>query len=447
MNEMLEKFLQLEKKYNLFNYKIKNVFFWKILRLSVWHEIIMKKGFYEIPPDSDKINNKMSFFGNCIKNSFTNEKTKKEIIFLEADRFYTENGIEKSIYLESMYESYLKNEKSFEVIYPFRLDKKYRRQPQYQNENLKYLFIKFSNRLREKFYFFSAEESNFFKNLKEDFEKEFNISNIEIFKERALKREIINFEGIHFYYKKLFQAKEVKEIFLVCSYGREPVIAAAQCLNIQVTELQHGGITNTHLGYSFPKNDIPYFPNTIFIFGEHWKKNEFSENTKIEIYGYPYLRKQIEKYKNLKKERKQILFISQGTIGKVLSQKALEFAKDNPEMKVIYKLHPGEFKCWKNRYPELYENRSLQNLEISDNNEKNLYYYLCQSSYLIGVYSTVIYEALELGLKIGILKLFGYEGLEYFIAQNNVYLFNCKDKIEIIALEKLNTIKKGYLFK
>ena len=241
-----------------------------------------------------------------------------------------------------------------------------------------------------------------------------------------------------------------QRIYIICSYGKEALISAAQDLGIEVVEIQHGVINQYHLGYHFPDNKIiPYFPNKILMFGKYWFDNTAIPlpKDKIEIVGYPYMKLQIDKYKkSIKEEENQVLFISQGTIGIKLTEKAVEFAKENPNLNIIVRLHPGEFNRWQLEYKILFKNKNLKNLTISDNNEKNLYEYMCQSKYLIGVYSTAIYEGLYLEKKIGVLDLPGVEHVEDLIKNNYVQKLGLNEKIKIKKLDNLKRVDGDYYF-
>jgi hypothetical protein len=88
----------------------------------------------------------------------------------------------------------------------------------------------------------------------------------------------------------------------------------------------------------------------------------------------------------------------------------------------------------------------LINLEIVDHNNKNLYEYLCESKYLISVNSTVIFEALTVGIKVGIINLFGYETLEDLICEKHIYCFKYNENISLKKLDNIKEIQKDYFF-
>ena len=152
--------------------------------------------------------------------------------------------------------------------------------------------------------------------------------------------------------KKTLSQREVKKVYLVVSYEWESLIAACHELNIEVIELQHGAISKLHLGYSFPNiSKIPYFPDKMLLFGEFWYDSVPLPIKKqnIIINGFNYHNSKVHALENIAKNNKQIIFISQGTIGKSLSEIAYDFAKTNQDFKIIYKLHPGEYINWQKK--------------------------------------------------------------------------------------------------
>ncbi|MGL5904569.1 MAG: capsular biosynthesis protein, partial [Cetobacterium sp.] len=290
-----------------------------------------------------------------------------------------------------------------------------------------------------------SDETLIVNKIKLELETYFNIDSIETLNESNIKKTIVSFIEIKRYYLNFLRLKSCQKVYLICSYGREELISAAQELGIEVIEIQHGVMNKYHLGYHFPNNKtVPYFPDKLIMFGEYWYQNTVIPLTKeqIEFQGYPYLEKQLSKYKGKITEKENtVLFISQGTIGKKFTEKAIEFAKDNPNKKVLVRLHPGEFSRWQTEYDILYKNRNLLNLEISDNNDKNLYEYIFESEYIICVYSTVIYEALHLGKKVGIIDLSGFENIEDLIEKKEVYKYLKSEKIN---LKKIDSLKKNH---
>lgn len=442
LSEVVKIVTELENKYNLFNLKVSDVYIWKLIRLKLVHEIMIELSLYDIAHSKKKIDKKI-ILKNIIKNFFKRNSKSTNIIFVH-DRFFLDRNIYKDIHTYDLCDKL----DDTEVVYPISTSKIYiNTDYNYTSfETFDFVITKLKIKFSKRKITFSEAFFETLNQIKLDLSDKFNnlfISSLEINEIERIYKKFINEKK---YYKKYLSKKNPKKIYLVCSYGKESLIEAAKELEVEVIEIQHGVMNKYHLGYHFPHNsEIPYFPDKLLMFGEYWYKNTSIplKQEKVEFVGYSYLEKQLDKYRNkLQEKEDQVLFISQGTIGKELTKKAIEFAKENLDKKVIIRLHPGEFSRWKIEYQVLYENRYLKNIEISDNNNKNLYEYLFESKYIFCVYSTVIYEALYLDKKVGVLNLPGIENIEDLIQNKIVYLFKEDEKIQ---LNKLNNLNKKYL--
>lgn len=440
-----KKILEIEKEYSLYSFKVEGVFIWKLIRTKLVDEIAFKKDIYTQAHSTIK-KNYFIFFKNLLSNTLTITKKSQNLFFL-SNRMQEIEGKYVEIYSYKLIEKYKTDS---EIVYFPLIEKSLKDKTLRKTsiENLDYIIfeiIKYFKKL--KINNESLEKINLVKN---KLEKDLNISDIEILSRKKIEEILIKFKVDYQFYKRFLKKRCPQRIFIVCSYGKEALISAAQDLGIEVVEIQHGSMNQYHLGYHFPDNKtIQYFPNRILVFGKYWAEKTAIplSRDKIEIIGYPYMKLQIDKYsKNIKERENQILFISQGTIGKNLTEKAVEFAKENPNLNVIIRLHPGEFNRWKTEYKILFENKSLKNLIISDNNNKNLYEYMCESKYLIGVYSTAIYEGLYLEKKIGVLNLPGIEHIEDLIRNSCVQVYNLTEKIDIRKLENLKRFEGNYYF-
>jgi hypothetical protein len=238
---------------------------------------------------------------------------------------------------------------------------------------------------------------------------------------------------------------------LVVSYDKFPIIAAAKDLGIEVIEFQHGVITNYHFAYNFsePLKKLKYFPDKLLTFGEYWANTEgFPRQTEVEVYGFPYLNQQLKKYKEVTKLKNQVLFLSQGTIGKELSNYAFQMAQKMPECQFIYKLHPGEYNRWKNEYPALVQASFFNNFEVIDHNQENLYRYLAEADFQVGVYSTAIFEGLTLNCKTILFNLPGIEYMKDLVDQNIVEVAHDeKEAIRYMKNYEAKEFSRDYFFK
>ena len=142
-----------------------------------------------------------------------------------------------------------------------------------------------------------------------------------------------------------------------------------------------------------------------------------------------------------------MLFISQGTVATQMSKIALELATENSHIDVYYKLHPGEFNRWKAEYMYLQKAAMLENLHVIEK-EIPLYELMATSEFLVGVYSTAIFEGLTLHCKTILLDLPGVEFLEYLIREDIAKVARNKDDVlKLMKNDNFKKIDRDYFFK
>jgi hypothetical protein len=245
---------------------------------------------------------------------------------------------------------------------------------------------------------------------------------------RLFAEEIKHFRFSFRYYSRLLARRRPRRIFVVVSYSyyKRALIAAAKARGIETIELQHGTLSPYHLGYSFPGRDreLDYFPA-----GDYWNTAcEFPlPADRIKTWGFPHFVRQRARYGSLERSGGQLLFISQGVIGKRLAHFALDCARRLPDRRLVYKLHPGEQDRWRSDYPELVEASRLRNVEVVDDNTRNLHAYFAESQHVVGVFSTAIYEGLAFGCRTFVVDLPGIEYMSDLIARGIV------TKVESVA--------------
>lgn len=240
-------------------------------------------------------------------------------------------------------------------------------------------------------------------------------------------------------YSKIIAKMNPKVIVEVVYYGQSKMIIneLAKENHIPIIELQHGTIYREHIAYQYcAKGLIKQFPDEVLLFSDYWKKNINAPipEDKIRVVGYPFFEEKVSRYSNMTKEdnRFTILFISQGTIGVQLSQLAYDLSEKLPKefYRVIFKLHPAEYANWKQDY-EWLEDSSM---EIVCGNEKSIYEYFSQSDIQIGVYSTAIFEGLGFGLHTLIERVGHYEIMDSLVKDGYAtYIDSSEDIIDYIS--------------
>ncbi|WP_405097348.1 hypothetical protein [Oceanobacillus sp. FSL H7-0719] len=452
IRDVCEKLWHIEKDFDLFSIEIRDIKVWEIIRFSVFNEITNKLGFYgKAHSESSKsitsqIKRSLMILGNSIKKNPFRSIYKGSTLVLDHPRKVKNNGKFIDIYTEAFITDMNLND-FFVLEYPY-LGKHYSDLSDANRSYMDFFYIYTLYMIPLKLFKFTQEDLQIIFKIEEILKDAFGVK---IQLRKLIYKRILTFELKYSFFNMLIKRKKLKKVFLVVSYTNFPLVAAAKDNNIVVSEIQHGVITDYHFAYNFgnPSIKLKYFPDKLLTFGEYWGKTEkFPQQAKVVVNGFPYLNKQLEKYKDIPKKKNQILFISQGTIGRELSRKANEIAEIMYDYKIIYKLHPGEYDRWRKDYPELVAASKLNNVEIIDSNEKNLYSLFAESEYQIGVYSTAIFEGLTLGCKTLLFNLPGIEYMEDLIKQNIVKLVhNNEEMVKMIDTYDANQFPRDYFFK
>ena len=453
VSDICEVFFNLEEKYNLNYQLIQGCYAWQLIRMYLYYEITRKTETFGAPQQKTlSIFDKVKSFAPFLKNSiFSNPfrgNLKKDILIFDHPRKVLFQGEFQDIYSHFLIDL-IENIYSFEVLEAPYFNKHFTNKKDY---------IKYTDRIQLGSYIykknnkieFSDSEKELILNVKNELEKAFNL-NINL--EWILTMHILNFQYDYKKYSELFKKRQPKMIFVVVAYENQAIVKAAKDLSIEVIELQHGTITDYHLGYSYPfktrKNrEIAYFPNKILTFGEYWINDETSPISKDNIIpiGFNYFEIQSRDFINISSNKKQVLFISQGVIGKYLSKLAYDFACEMKDYNVVYKLHPGEYETWRENYPELVND--LDNFNVVDNSNTPLYQLFGESDFQIGAFSTAIYEGLMFNCKTFIIDVPGVEYLSDLINKGYVCkVSNLDDLIDNLELFKPKNYDKNFFFK
>ena len=452
VSEICDVFFSLEEKYNLNYQKIQGCFAWQLIRIYLYYDITRKTNTFGSPQQKtlsifDKIKSFTPFFRNSIVSNPLSGKYHKDFLIFDHPRKVFFKDEFRDIYTYFLFDFF--KDPDFEVLEAPYLNK---------HSSVKKDYIKYTDRIQLGSYIyknfhkieFSDDEKILIEKIKKELDGAFNLNiNLEL----ILKNHILNFKYDYKKYTQLFKKRKPKKVFVVVGYENQAIIAAAKDLNIEVVELQHGTITDYHLGYSYPpitrlNGEIAYFPDKILTFGEYWLNSQSCPISKENIIpiGFPYFEVQSKDFINLKANPNQVLFISQGVIGKYLSKIAVDFAEKMPHLEIIYKLHPGEYETWKTNYPELVND--LGNFTVIDNSKIPLYELFAKSHYQVGAFSTAIYEGLMFECKTFIVNVAGVEYLSDLIDKGYVFKINSVDEL-IDNLESFHPEKydKNFFFK
>lgn len=444
----IDRYLMFEKENDLFKLEVNGFKYWHYIRNIIYEDIHSKKNNLGQPHTSysekhyyKRVLLKLKQIPNWMyKNPFWALK-EKDILVLNHQRrvkngdffdcIYTDEILHRTNYSYYVFEQPIL-EKHFSPV---------------RTKELKYLdYLNFKVAInvefKRKFLRLSLPkiEKEKLKKILKKIEGSFNV-NIDYKKIlNSLEIAYISYKPSRNYYNKILDRINPKIIIELVSYSRNRFIVneLAKERGIPTIELQHGTMGKHHIAYNFSeKMDLDTFPDYILTFGQYWKDNTRLpiEDDKVKVVGWPYFEKKVSEYKQKNDfentSKKTILFISQGTIGKELSQIAVDIFNvlDKNHYKVIYKLHPGEYDRWKYDYPWLVGT----NIEVIDHNHKDMHFYFAKSDIQIGVYSTALFEGLGYDLQTIIIKLAGYELMEELFSKALAELAeNEKDIIRIL---------------
>jgi len=440
-SETIGGLLQLEDDLNLFSQKIDGVYFWERIRFSVFKMILQHKGVVgqahmKIAPTIamrfmsafNAVNNVFS------KNPFT-ARTSDMLFWGSSRRKFGEDQKWHDIYCDLI----IKNLKCNYVY----VEQSYlgKHLSPAATQGIYYLdFPFFVATIMRKLGFVRVKidhhEVNLIKKINKRIMEEYGL---DVGLHEIIYRSLLNRKSQLPIFKLLLKRIQPKVITIVCSYGKESFIEAGKAMNIPVVELQHGFIGPSHFGYSFPgrKRIKHFFPDYLLTYGKVWNTiAEYPIDASMVIgVGYPYLEKEMQNYIGIE-QKEQIVFISQGSVGKQLSKLAIELSNTvNFRYKVIYKLHPNEYERWRIDYPWLNNSKIL----VIDNDSYPLYKIFAESRVQVGVSSTAIFEGLAFGLQTILVPLGkGIEGMQHLLDNNMATIaINAEEMLEIVNNVKL----------
>lgn len=197
------------------------------------------------------------------------------------------------------------------------------------------------------------------------------------------------------FWNRLFSNVACNNILLVDREVFFPHIVACKKKGIKTYELQHGvthSETVLYTGSYQPKVDPDYF----LTFGEKWQGTQFSMpiDRLINI-GWAYRGWIQNKIENTV-EKNTVLVVSSPAITKNIIQTTTGLAEMHKSYKFVLRLHPQE----ELSEEQLERLKKYKNIVI-DSKEKDSLIAVLTSEFCVGENSTVLYEAIDYGKKVG----------------------------------------------
>lgn len=377
-------FYNFEKKLGVNKSKLMGIFWWEIVRYKIFDNLYTNKSAHHLSKSYIKIIN--ALFGKKYNNPLKIKKNK--IFFICHNRALSKkNMVDNNI--ENISRYYSSTEKVF--LHGFESMSYLNNKNKIHKNHFfihKFFFINIIFKIFFKIYFFffyHKKLKNYYnERLRNFFKKDLT---------KLIENNIIRFKSHQYIYFLLFWLKKPSLIYLVDSPNNKAIVSSANKLNIKVVEIQHGSPNKYKLNYSSSWRQ-EYLPNYFLSYGDHWTNYDsfLLDQKKCYVTTNFYLKKLIS-IKSLKKKRK-IIFIDQPGI----KTKLFDFIDKNItnlcKFNLFFKIHPSSSLTNK-------ETKFLNSKKINIiNNDISIYTHLCDSKYVIGSYSTVLYEALLFKCKV-----------------------------------------------
>lgn len=213
---------------------------------------------------------------------------------------------------------------------------------------------------------------------------------------RVFRRRGIESLVLETAYGVMFSFMRPKILILTVSYTNIPLIRAAKSKGITVIECQHGLISEHHVGYGSYVYDTQSKPDYFALFGPSWTPPRISERSFVLGAGSMILPKAIPKLDH--GHDFSILLISQKSINTQIAELIPLLLEKFPDNNIVVKLHPSEVS--EHPYMGLGAKISLQ---------ESFYTLASRAEYVIGFYSTVIFELAQSGINVNVYPLPGAE--------------------------------------
>jgi hypothetical protein len=235
---------------------------------------------------------------------------------------------------------------------------------------------------------------------------------------------IPRFRAAYVTYRRLLTRYQPEEIYCVAAYGGlASLVAAAKDLGIRAIEVQHAVVSRYHLGYSYPGQPKAkarvYLPDRFLAWNREW--NEASALAcQIEL-ATPHWQPLADRYRAAAKQRGLMVVLSQPTITRRLLNVLIDRRDELGAFQVMLKLHPAELQD-EHVSDALRAFLAVANYTLAP--PGSIYDLLPGAEFQVGVYSTALCQGLELGCRLLIVPLPGFEHLERLLSTGGATLLD-----------------------
>ena len=246
---------------------------------------------------------------------------------------------------------------------------------------------------------------------------------------------LVQFAAQRMGWARLFARAGVRKVFVVNAWKRA-MIAGAQDAGAKVVEPMHGAISDIHPYLTWENQDwVAYQPDELLEWGEYWGEiANLPAHTKRKVIGAPSV-----VVDAMAREREldavdqahlsnTVVVASQAHATKKITRFLLEAAAQHPTFIFTLKQHPQEtpvdFELVANkafRKGKLATAKVPSNLILADPSVNTLEL-MARSEFVLGVYTTSLFEAFALGCKVGVLAFSGWHHIRRLVERGDAKL-------------------------
>jgi hypothetical protein len=240
---------------------------------------------------------------------------------------------------------------------------------------------------------------------------------------------LVQFAAQRMGWKKFFLTAKVRKVFIVNAWKRA-LIAGAQAAGVTVVEPQHGAISGIHPYLSWAGTEtVAYQPDEFLEWGHYWGEvAELPARTKRTVIGAPdFITDAIERESQLARQGeahqpRTVLIASQAHASKAIVEFLVAAASAHPDFLFVLKQHPQEA-------PANFGPAAPANLQLADPAADTLDL-MSRSEFVLGIYTTALFEALALGCKVGVLTFSGWQHIRALVERGDASLIEDQSALD-----------------
>jgi hypothetical protein len=244
-------------------------------------------------------------------------------------------------------------------------------------------------------------------------------------------------------WKKFFKAAGVRKVFIVNAWKRA-MISGAQAAGATVVEPMHGAISDIHPYLTWAGQDwVAYQPDEVLEWGPYWGEiAALPTATKRKVVGAPsavveaVARERELAAADQAHQTNTVFIASQAHATKKITKFLLAAAQAHPTFFFTLKQHaqeaPVDFEAVARnafRKGKMASPRVPSNLLLADP-KSNTLEAMARSEFVLGVYTTALFEAFTLGCKVGVLAFSGWHHIRALVERGDASLIHDLDELD-----------------